>query len=389
MITSDCEMSATLKDIARECGVDVATVSRSLSGAYGVNQATRANVLAVAARLKYRPNRLAMSLVTGKSRTLAMIISDIRNPFFAELTRGAEDAAYEAGYELILCNSDLNPAKESRYVHSLLEKRVEGILMNSVSGLNEEEQEELSRSGVPIVLLNRPSASARIKGFSTVLADNYTGGYMAGRHLIDLGHRVIGHVTGAVQHGNLRERAKGFNKSLQETDSKVTPMIIHGRHSDEGGYRMMKKLLKRPGLTAVFAANDAMAFGAIRAIFESGLRVPDDISVIGFDNVDMASLVRPPLTTVHQPKYEMGRAAVEVLLRKAKQGEMATPEHRLLEVRLVKRESCRSVTNKEYPRHGEVKPPRTVTKSGSGSSKPEDGRQTIFATDGASASSRR
>ncbi|MGH9403537.1 MAG: substrate-binding domain-containing protein [Terriglobia bacterium] len=276
-----------------------------------------------------------------------MIISDIRNPFFAELTRGAEDAAYEAGYELILCNSDLNPVKESRYVHSLLEKRVEGILMNSVSGLNEEEQEELSRSGVAIVLLNRPSASARIEGFSTVLADNFAGGYMAGRHLIDLGHRVIGHLTGAIQHGNLRERTKGFKKALQETESRATPMIIHGRHSSEGGHRMMKKLLKRRNLTAVFAANDAMAFGAIRAIFESGLRVPDDISVIGFDNVEMGSIVRPPLTTIHQPKYEMGRAAVEVLLRHSEQREMAMPEHRLVEVKLVERESCRRITKEE------------------------------------------
>lgn len=342
------QMGVTLKDIARECGVDVATVSRSLSGAYGVNQVTRANVLAVAARLKYRPNRLAMGLVTGKSRTLAMIISDIRNPFFAELTRGAEDVAFEAGYELILCNSDLNPSKESRYVHSLLEKRVEGIIMNSVSGLDHEEQEELSRSGVPIVLLNRPSTSARIQGFSTVLADNFAGGYMAGQYLIGLGHRMIGHLTGAVQHGNLRERTNGFRKALQETQARITPVVLHGRHSNEGGYQMMKNLLlKRAGLTAIFAANDAMAFGAIRAIIESGFRIPDDISVVGFDNVEMASIVMPPLTTIQQPKYEMGRAAVEVLLRYAEQGEMMTPEHRLMEVKLVKRNSCRCLTNRE------------------------------------------
>lgn len=341
-------MRATLKDIARECGLDVATISRSLSGAYGVNKVTRANVLAVATRLKYRPNRLAMSLVTGKSRTLAMIISDIRNPFFAELTRGAEDAAYEAGYELILCNSDLNPSKESRYVHSLLEKRVEGILMNSVSGLSHEEQDELSRSGVPIVLLNRPSASARLQGFSTVVADNFSGGYIAGRYLTGLGHRAIAHLTGAAQHGNLRERTKGFRKALQETPLRVTPIIIHGRHSNEGGYRMMKKLLlTRDNLTAIFAANDAMAFGAIRAIIESGLRIPDDISVIGFDNVEMASIVLPPLTTIHQPKYEMGRAAVEVLLRYGEQGDMATPEHRLMEVKLVERKSCRCLVKDE------------------------------------------
>jgi LacI family transcriptional regulator, galactose operon repressor len=337
-------MPTTLKDIARECGVDAATVSRSLSGVYGVHKTTREKVLTVAARLNYRPNRLARSLVTGKSKSLAMIISDIRNPFFAELTRGAEDAAYEAGYELVLCNSDLNPSKESRYVHSLLEKRVEGTVMNSVAGLSLVEQEELSRSGVPVVLLNRPSSSARIRSFSTVLADNYAGGLLAGRYLIDLGHCVIGHLTGSIQHGNLRERTKGFRKALEETKAQITSIIIHGQHNSEGGYRMMKKLLlERSGLTAVFTANDAMAFGAMRAIFESGLRVPEDISVIGFDNVEFAGIFRPLLTTIHQPTYEMGRAAVEILLRQAEHPDASTPEHRLMEVKLVERESCRRV----------------------------------------------
>lgn len=340
-------MRVTLKDVARECGLDAATVSRALCDAYGVRKSTRDRVLAAAARLNYRPNRLAKSLVTGKSRTLAMIISDIRNPFFAELARGAEDAAYKAGYELVLCNSDLNSAKQISYVHSVLEKRVEGIVMNFAVGLSHIEQEELSHSGVPIVLLNRPTASARIRGFSTVLADNYGGGFMAGEYLVNLGHLVIGHLTGPSQHGNLRERTAGFRKALEESKARVTSVVIHGHHNIEGGYRMMKKLLDdRPNLTAVFAANDAMAFGAIHAIFDCGLHVPQDISVIGFDNVDLSSIVRPPLTTIHQPKYEMGHAAVEVLLKQGKECETSTPEHRLMEVKLVERESCRRITKR-------------------------------------------
>jgi DNA-binding LacI/PurR family transcriptional regulator len=333
-------MAVRLRDIARECGVDVATVSRSLNGAYGVHEETRKKVLTAAARLNYRPNRLAKGLATGRSRTLALVISDIRNPFFAELARGAEDAAYDAGYELVLCNSDLSAEKQTRYIQSLLEKRTEGILMNSVSGLGRAEQEELTRSGIPMVLLNRPPAS--IRGFSTVLADNEGGGFMAGHYLVNLGHRVIGHLTGSRQHGNLSERAKGFQRALD--GEKVNSLTLRGAHSSEGAYQMMRKLLmQHRDLTAVFAANDAMAFGAIRSIFDAGRRVPEDVSVIGFDNVEMAGMIRPPLTTIHQPKYEMGRAAVEILLHRTRQPENSTPEHRVFEVKLVERQSCRNL----------------------------------------------
>ncbi|MGH9328379.1 MAG: LacI family DNA-binding transcriptional regulator [Terriglobia bacterium] len=336
-------MRPRLKDIARECNVDVATASRALNEAYGVHKETRAKVLAAAARLNYRPNRMAKGLATGRSHSLAMVVSDIRNPFFAELARGAEDAAYQAGYDLVLCNSDLSPSKQMRYIHSLLEKRVEGILMNSVAGLSAAEQQELSGSGVPIVLLNRPAASVR--GFSTVLADNFEGGYLAGSYLTQCGHRVLGHLTGPREHGNLTERAKGFQKAVEE--AKGTVVILRGDHSSEGAYEMMKKLLsQRKDVTAVFAANDAMAFGALRATFESGLGVPEDISMVGFDNVELAGIIRPPLTTVQQPKYEMGHAAVEILLRQAARPESSTPEHRLLEVKLVVRESSRALKTK-------------------------------------------
>ena len=177
-------MAITIKDIARESGVNISTVSRALNDAYGVHQETRGHVLAVAARLNYYPNRVARGLKTRRSHTLALIVSDIRNPFFAEVTRGAEDAARAGGYDLVLCNSDLDPRKQMEYVASLLEKQVDGILMNSVADLSRKQQDQLAASGVPIVLLNRSTAS---KSFSTVCADNEAGGVMAARYLLRLG----------------------------------------------------------------------------------------------------------------------------------------------------------------------------------------------------------
>jgi LacI family transcriptional regulator len=331
-------MATTLKDIARQTGVDVATVSRALNGIYGVHQDTRKKVLAVASRLNYRPNRMAKGLATGKSHTLGLVVSDIRNPFLTELVRGAEDAAYAAGYHVLLCNSDLDPAKQIHYTHSLLEKRVEGVLMHSVAAFSEKQLQELASYGVPIVLLCRPPSAL---AFSGVSVDNFQGGMLVGNYLIRLGHRVIAHLTGPRHHGNLTERASGFMKAVG-ANPKVTPIIMHGRHNTQGGYEMAKKLLaQHRKVTAVCAANDATAFGVIRAVFEAGLSIPEDISLIGFDNVELARIVRPPLTTVDQPKYDMGQAAVEILLRLAAYPENQIPEHRLFGLRLVERESCR------------------------------------------------
>ncbi len=187
-------MSVTIKDVARESGVNVSTVSRALNGEYGVHKGTREHVVAVAARLHYRPNRVARGLVTGRSHTLALVVSDIRNSFFSEVARGAEDAAYLAGYDLILCNSDLDPEKQMRYVQSLVDKRVDGILMNAVASLSRAEQQQLTALGVPIVLLNQ---TAPRTAFSTVCADNLAGATLAAKYLLRLGHRHIATSRGA------------------------------------------------------------------------------------------------------------------------------------------------------------------------------------------------
>ena len=329
-------MSVTIKDVARESGVNVSTVSRALNGEYGVHKGTREHVVAVAARLHYRPNRVARGLVTGRSHTLALVVSDIRNSFFSEVARGAEDAAYLAGYDLILCNSDLDPEKQMRYVQSLVDKRVDGILMNAVASLSRAEQQQLTALGVPIVLLNQ---TAPRTAFSTVCADNLAGATLAAKYLLRLGHRHIAHVTG--RHGNLTARARGFVRALSAAPNPIGPIVLHGNHNFQGGAELTAQLLaEHPEVTAIFAANDMMAFGVIRALMDAGRRIPEDVSVIGFDNTEISSIVHPPLTTIHQPKAELGQAAVEILLRLNSRNEPKDLEHRLLDVHLVERQSC-------------------------------------------------
>ena len=267
------------------------------------------------------------------------VVSPASPPDPSEVARGAEDAARIGGCDLVLCNSDLNADKQIEYVHSLLEKRVDGILMNSVAVLSRAQQKDLAKCPVPIVLLNR---GASRKTFSTVCSDNEAGGVLAAQYLIGLGHRDMAHITGPRHHGNLTSRAQGFLKTIAACPNLPEPIVLNGENSFQGGYELTRQLLREhTKATAIFAANDAMAFGATRAIHESGLRIPEDISLMGFDNVELSSVIHPPLTTIHQPKYELGKAAVEVLLRLAAKHSDGRPEHRVLGVELIERQSCR------------------------------------------------
>jgi DNA-binding LacI/PurR family transcriptional regulator len=333
-------MLPTLKDIARESGLDVSTVSRALSGGYGVRELTREKVLAIAEKLNYHPNLVARGLVTGRSHTIGLLINDIRNPYFADVVRGAEDAAYAAGLDMVLCNSDLDPVKQMKYFRSFREKRVSGILTSSVAALKRNQIDELASYGTPIVVFDE---APRSRHLSTVLADNFQGGELAGKYLMGLGHTAIAHLTGPRAVGNLAQRHAGFVKALKTSPKGVTPILIRGLQTHRGGYDMAKKLFSRhPRVTAVFAANDVTAFGVLQAVLEKGMVVPDDVSLIGFDDVQFAAITHPPLTTVEQPKYEMGRAGVEILLRQSQGNAEHVPEHRRFGVRLIERKSCRA-----------------------------------------------
>ena len=170
---------------------------------------------------------------------------------------------------------------------------------------------------------------------------------MAARYLLSLGHRKIAHLTGPKQHGNLSDRTRGFVRALQAFKNPVHPIVRYGKFNFAGGAELTRKLLDaHPDVTAIFAANDVMAFGVVKAALERGLRIPEDLSLIGFDNIEFSGIVHPPLTTIHQPKYEMGQAAVEILLRMARERDKRTPEHRLLGVEMIERNSCQAPLSK-------------------------------------------
>lgn len=328
----------TIKDVARESGVDVSTVSRCLNHKGYVHPETQVRILAEAERLNYLPNHLARGLVTGNSRTLGLIISDIRNPFFAEMARGVEDSANRAGLDLILCNSDLDPEKQGRYIKSLASRAIDGIIVNWAAKLDSADEDLLLSYGIPIVLLNSPTG---VRKLSTVSVDNRQGGFLAGSYLLNLGHRRLALLTGPENQSRVAERQKGFLMSLENSSDKPSAVALHGDQNFLGGYRMGWKLISdHPDITAVFTHNDVMAFGALKAFAEAGRRVPDEISVVGFDNVEISQMIQPALTTINQPKYEIGAAAVELLLMLKKLPHPSTPTHRVFGVNLVERQSA-------------------------------------------------
>jgi LacI family transcriptional regulator len=335
----------TLQDVALAAGVTISTASRSLNNAYGVHLETRACVVECARRLNYRPNRLARGLATGHSNVIGLIVSDIRNPYFAEVARGVEDAAYAAGRDVMLCNSDLKPDRQLSYIESLIEKRVDGIIMNSVSALTRNEQFYIANCGVPIVLLNPHTGESR---FSTACADNEKGGRIAAEHLLANGHRRLMHFTGPKQHANLTLRTNGFVKKVQKFGQGAEVTVLSAERTSEGGYHLAKQLFSDRSSnwpTAIFTANDAMAFGVIRAAMEMGVSIPGKLSLIGFDDVELAGLVHPPLTTIRQPKYQIGAAALQILLRRVSSG-AKEPEHSTFGVELVERKSTRSIQSR-------------------------------------------
>lgn len=325
----------TLQAVAKAAGVTIATASRSLNDLYGVHPETRARVLRVAEKLHYKPNRFAQGLVTGRSNMIGLIVSDIRNSYFAEVARGVEDAALEADRDVMLCNSDLNAARQMKLILSLLDKKADAIIMNSIAALSSKEQMEIAAAGVPIVLLNR---SGRATNFSTVSANNEKGGRLAAECLLRHGHRNVINLTGPKRHENLTHRSAGFLKEMSRIrDVKVT--TVHAVHTLEGGYEAGKNIFRDlHGATAVFAGNDAMAFGVMRAALEAGLKIPKDISLIGFDDVELAAISFPPLTTVRQPKYEAGRAALNIV-NELLNSHDAAPRHWVLDVELIERSS--------------------------------------------------
>jgi LacI family transcriptional regulator len=303
-------MPATIRDVARRAGVSTATVSRILAGIGAARPETRERVERAARELAYRPSGIARSLKLRTTRTLGLIVTDIENPYFPQLVRTIEDAARADGYGVLLCNADDDPDREAAYLDLLVERRVDGIII-AASGLGSHQRDWLAGAPLPVVLVNTVAEGVPLPA---IVSDNRAGGRAAVEHLLALGHRRIGHVTAAPRNVDAPDRLAGARNAIDADGVAAELEVASGDPGVVGGERAMHDLLDRvPDLTAVFAYNDLMAIGAMRAIRASGRRVPEDVSVVGFDDVDLAAYVDPALTTIAQSTAEMGRWAFDRL----------------------------------------------------------------------------
>jgi DNA-binding LacI/PurR family transcriptional regulator len=301
-----------IKDVAREAGVSTATVSHVINKTRYVSDETRARVESAIERCGYYPNAHARSLASGRSNTLGLIISDISNPFFPELVKSIERAAFERGYDLILSNTNYEAERTSRYVRRLIERKVAGVALMT-SELDGALLNELARRRVCVVFLDLGSAGHCM---NNVVVDYGTGIEEAIAHLVALGHREIAFVGGPRHLRSAEKRLDAFRASLARHLPGSEPQVYDGDFKLEGGRRVARALLERAGerATAIVVANDMMALGVLQELRERGVEVPRDVSVVGFDDIAFASLAAPPLTTVSLPREELGRRAVEALI---------------------------------------------------------------------------
>jgi LacI family transcriptional regulator len=306
-------VTATITDVARRANVSTATVSRVLSGGGAARDETRERVLAAARELGYRPSGVARSLRQRATRTLGLIVTDIENPFFPELVRTVEDAAREQGYAILLCNASDDPEREAGYLDLLVDRWVDGVVI-AASNLGVRHREWLLAAPLPIVLVNSVD---RTIDLPTIASDSVLGGRLATEHLVGLGHRRFGIVTAGPRNLDAPDRLGGAQSALAAAG--IPGADVHVAIEEPtvaGGQRAAAAILAGdPEVTALVAYNDLMAIGAMRAVRASERRVPDDLSVVGFDDVDLAAFVDPPLTTIAQSTAEMGRWAVDQLTR--------------------------------------------------------------------------
>ncbi|HEY5585823.1 MAG TPA: LacI family DNA-binding transcriptional regulator [Ruminiclostridium sp.] len=308
----------TMKDIAKEAGVSLGTVSNVLNGVQTVSEENRKKVLDTVKRHNYRPNSAARTLKTKISKSLGLIIPDITNPYYPELARGAEDAAKRCGYSVFLCNNDRNVEKEREYVNVLIEKNIDGIILVKPKLSCEEILEIQGKCHVVLVDMN----DEVVPGCDIINVDDYAGTIKAMTVLHEFGHKRIAFISGMMESKSSKCRQEAYITFLKDHDISVNETYIkRGSYDWYSGYKCTVELLKSTKLpTAIFASNDLMAIGAMKAVRERQMDIPYDISVIGYDDIDIASLCTPQLTTIRQPKYEIGVLGVETLIKRINAG---------------------------------------------------------------------
>jgi DNA-binding LacI/PurR family transcriptional regulator len=322
-------MRVSIKDIAKAAGVSHSTVSRALSDSPLVSDETKARIQRLADEMGYSPDSLARSLVTRQTYTVGVVVTTIADPFIAQVVQGIEATAQDHGYTVILCNSGAVPEREIAAVETLRSKRVDGVIVTS-SRIGALYLEHLERIGVPIVLINNHNEGSGRYTF-TVTVDNKHGGRLATQHLIDLGHRRIAYVTAPADHSSDADRMTGYRQALSQAELELNPAwILPGNGRADGGERALEALRGLEALpSAVFCYNDMTAVGLVTAARRVGLSVPRDLAVVGFDDIPFATYCHPPLTTIAQPKIEMGQLAMRMALSLLSIGDESTDEEEL------------------------------------------------------------
>lgn len=319
----------TILDVADRAGVSKSLVSLVMQGSSHVSDDRRADVLQAAAELGYRPNTMARSLVQQRSHVLGVMLSNLHNPFFADVVEGIEDRALENGYRALLNSGRRIPEREGVALETLLSLQTDGlILAGTLLDLK-----TIDRAGqeVPIVLITR---DVRSKVVDSVSGDDRKGARLAVDHLVALGHSRIAHIDGGRGAG-ARRRRTGFRKAMEAND--LDPITVAGNYAEDGGMMGVEALIEmKANPTAILAANDLAAIGALQALFEAGRTVPDDVSLVGYDNAWLAGLQHISLTTVDQPRHELGATAVELLIERI-DGGRTKPKHLVLPPTLVER----------------------------------------------------
>jgi LacI family transcriptional regulator len=324
----------TIKDVAALAGVSYTTVSHVINNSRPVSQEARVRVEAAIEKLNYLPSTVARSLRHNVTSTIGLLISNSTNPFFSELARGIEDTCYRNSYSVILCNSDDDPLRQETYLRVLLQRRIDGLIVGS-TGHDPFLASRLREAGIPVVIVDRPLPELDA---DVVLSDHYLGGRLAAQYLIEQGHRLIAFIGGPLDSSPTIERLDGFQSELQKSGIQLHS-VLEADFTTEGGYKAARRLLKALRPTALFAGNDMIAIGALRYAAEQGIRVPDKLSLIGFDGIELGRYVHPALTTIDQSIRELGEIATATLIRVMAADTKPACKHHLLQPRLLIRES--------------------------------------------------
>jgi LacI family transcriptional regulator len=316
----------TIREVAEIAGVSNATVSHVINNTRVVSPETRQRVLNAMAELNYRPNALARSLRQGKTNTLGLVLPDSANPFFAEISRSIEDEAFNKGYSVFLCNTELDTRRERFYVDVLSKKQVDGIIFVA-AGDQADSLGFLARENMPVVMIDRNLPNVEV---DAVLSDHQLGGFLATRHLLQLGHTRIACIAGPSSITPSAERITGYQNALDQANIPFDEkLVIRGDYHAQSGMDITHFILEmNPRPTAIFALNDLMALGALRAAAEDGCSVPADLAVVGYDDLELSQFSNPPLTTIAQPKKEIGLQAVSLLVERIAQN--SRPPRRLV-----------------------------------------------------------